>query len=209
MARQYRVDLDDLPEVQIPDWDLLARIEELISPYETDDPDFEERIYSADDSRGTYDAGTVEELREEAAKQEEPPRGIAIHLGSPHHSINLRMPKDLNPRAILISDDEAVVNHIATRLRELFAMAAIPKATTQIEGASFPVPVSHEEEWRKVWPEPEPEQHRLGTAETEFQPQATQSPQPSFWSQHILTLIMTVVGGVIVGLILALILGTS
>ena len=186
----------------MPDWDLMARIDELLAPYRTDDPDFDERIYSADDSRGTYDAVTVEELREEAAKQEEPPNALSVSLGAPGTYMNLRMYKGSTARAIIASEDEAVVNHVATRLRELFALAAIPKATTQIEGASFG---RLEDEWSAAWPEPEPLRFDTNTAEMEFHltDLAAAEERSSAWKQHAPSVITQVVSAVIGGLILA------
>ena len=192
----------------MPDWDLMERIEDLLAPYRPDDSDFEDRIYSAYDGRGTYDAAGVEELREEAAKQEEPPNELGIYLGSPLHSIHLRMHKGSKTRAILMSEDEAVKNHVAARLRELFALAAIPEAMEEIDGASFPVPGRPvaEREWRTIRPEPDPEpepEPSYGLIPIEFR---GQSPRTSFWAQHFATLIVGILVAVVSGLILALIL---
>jgi hypothetical protein len=92
MARKYLAELDDLPRVRLPDWELLGRIEDLLSPYLRlkSDP---RPVYEAEDSRGIYDVETIKALRKEVEAQEEPPKAITVQLETPHHYVQVRMRK--------------------------------------------------------------------------------------------------------------------
>jgi hypothetical protein len=201
MGREFREDLDKLPKVGMPDWDLLSRIEDLLNPYRPND----QRIFKAEDSRGSYDAETAEELRREVEAQEEPPQAFIVQMHDTGRVVALRI-SDIGSRGTVVSDDEAFVNHVSTRLRELFLRAYVAIAPPEAfeQGASFGRP---EPERR-----PEP-QVRYGSAEVEFKldPQLSEpaSTQPSFWAQHAATLVVTVVGTIIAGAILIWIFGNG
>ena len=82
MARTYKKDLDDLPVVlslRGLDWALLQRIEDLLRPYVRPDRR-NDLTFAASDSRGIYDAKTVDDLRAEVDGQEERPDYITIEL---------------------------------------------------------------------------------------------------------------------------------
>lgn len=137
MARQFHREIN-LPGVRLPDWDLLARLEELFRPYR---PIKSEpgggRILSAKDSRGSYDAATVSELREQAETEDEPPQSMSVMVAGKtvygkHYDLAVTAAADRS-YAGLYSDDESMVNHVAKRLQELFARAA----SNESEGIAY------------------------------------------------------------------------
>lgn len=160
MARQFHRELN-LPGVRIPDWDLLARLEELFRPYR---PVRSEqgagRILSAKDSRGSYDAATVSELREQAEAQDEPLQSMSVMVAGKtvygkHYDLAVTAAADRS-YAGLYSDDEPMVNHVATRLLELFGRAAsneregiayVPNATETGHTLSLTTKGAHRARW--------------------------------------------------------------
>lgn len=131
MARQFHQELN-LPGVHVPDWDLLARLEELFRPYRPiKSGSGGARILSAKDSRGSYDAATVAELREHAEAQEEPPHSVSVMVAGKtvygkHYDLAVTAAPGRS-YAGLYSEQEEMVTHVATRLLDLFARAASSK----------------------------------------------------------------------------------
>ena len=160
MARSFHREVN-LPGVHVPDWDLLARLEELFRPYRPikSEPGGA-RILSAKDSRGSYDAATVDELREQAEAQDEPPRSLTVMVAGhtihgKHYELAVTAAPDRS-YAGLYSDDEAMVNHVAARLLELFARAAsnerkgisyVPNATGDALMLSLRTRGAHRAHW--------------------------------------------------------------
>lgn len=128
VARSFHRELN-LPGVEVPDWELLARLEELFRPYRpVKSVPGGERILSAKDSRGSYDAATVSELRDQADAQDEPPHSMSVMVAGKnvygkHYDLAVTAAADRS-YAGLYSDDESMVTHVATRLLELFGRAA-------------------------------------------------------------------------------------
>lgn len=127
--RRFEKSLSDLPRVAVPDWELLSRLEDLFRPYVPSMNTGGYWLFTARDSRGEYSAGTVDELRQEVEQQEEPPSEVRLYVdsGSPYlggawYELGVTAGSD-GSRGLLYSSDEQIVNHMATRLRELFAQA--------------------------------------------------------------------------------------
>jgi hypothetical protein len=128
--RRFEKSLPDLPPVAVPDWELLRRLEELFRPYVPSLTSGGYWLLTAHDSRGEYSARTVDELRLEVEKQEEPPDEVRVYvdsgsplLGGPWYELGVTAGSSAS-RGLLYSTDEPMVNHVATRLRELFSQAA-------------------------------------------------------------------------------------
>jgi hypothetical protein len=219
MARTYKKELDNLPKVEVPDWELLRRLEELVNPYRDLTSSLLPPPFSASDKRGTYDAYSAEELQAEAEAQEESPHSINIWLVGEDRAMRLDMGKDTGSHGVVTGTDAAFVNHVSTRIQELFLRAYVATAPPSAfeSGTSFgqpepePKPGPEPEKWGVIWPpkdEPEPEQPRYGTAEVEFDPQLQErEPKPSLWKQHTPILIIEVLSGLIVAGIVYLIFG--
>jgi hypothetical protein len=183
--RRFEKSLPDLPAVAVPDWELLSRLEDLFRPYVPSVTTGGYWLFTARDSRGEYNARTIDELRQEVERQEEPPSEVRVYVdsGSPHlvgtwYELGVTAGSDAS-RGLLYSTDERIVNHIATRLRELFVQA-------QRRG-----------EARQGRPRRNGELAKLDTA--------GYVADPSFWMRHVTALavgtLSTVVGGVILYLI--------
>lgn len=144
VQRDYHQDLDDLPQIAFPDWQLLGRIEELFSPYvglwTAPGPP---PMFGATDHRGTYRARSAEELCQLAEAQEKAPHLIQVSLDSPGAQdwriFNIWM-DERGSGGRISSSDEAVVDHVVARLRSLFALAA-----ERLEKAQKPTPESEPE----------------------------------------------------------------
>jgi hypothetical protein len=183
--RRYEKSLPDLPAVAVPDWVLLRRLEELFRPYVPTKSADAYWLFTARDSRGEYSARTVDELRQEVEEQEEPPSEVRLYVddagssaqpGRPWYELGVTLGSDAS-RGLLYSTDEPMVNHVATRLRELFGQAARRAKTAESVRA------------------------QNGTRPESQQP----PPSASFWLRHLTTVIVgtmsTVAGGVILYLI--------
>jgi hypothetical protein len=185
VPRKFEKSLPDLPPVPVPDWELLGRLEELFQPYVPSVNTGGHWLFTARDSRGEYSARTVDELREEVEKQEELPDEVRVYvdnrspqLGGPWYELGVTVGSSAS-RGLLYSTDEPMVNHVATRLRELFGQA-VRRAETR---------------------EHEPAQNGALAG-----PQQT-TPLVSFWMRHLSAVIVGTVSTVGGGVILYLILG--
>jgi hypothetical protein len=124
MARRYTCSLPDLSGVARDDWELLARVQQLFEPYR---PIVSGREgwhpFTATDTRGEYTAATVDHLRELVAEQDDAPSDIRLFVaGRTVYGDDYELGVILSPsesRALLYSDSEAIVDHVATRLRAL------------------------------------------------------------------------------------------
>ena len=124
MPRLYQEDLFDLPQVHLPDWNLIARLEDLLRPYlptcqsTTGEP---KPMYYALDSRGAYDARTADDLRQVVDAQEESPDTVRVTLVSPampdQRFVNVFMSSTLGTGGRVQSEGEAFVNSLRRRER--------------------------------------------------------------------------------------------
>lgn len=139
VARTFTEDFTDppLPRVGVPDWDLLAKLEEVFGP----------RVqrgwepWEASDERGsTYHAATVDELHTLARDYGSPIARVRLSFGSAiGDSVNLLMSTGWS-MGNLRSEDETFKNDVVARVRALFAQAALddpspPPAETEGETA--------------------------------------------------------------------------
>lgn len=119
MAVSYTEKLDDLPRVAVPDWELLERLEELLEPYRGGEP-----FIQVWDSRSEYGAGSVEELRALIEAQGAPPKTIRFGFSGPQvESVVVYTSTFLGSGGHVYSADEATVNQLAARIRDVFALA--------------------------------------------------------------------------------------
>jgi hypothetical protein len=183
--RKFEKSLPDLPPVPVPDWELLRRLEELFQPYVPNMNTGGYWLFTARDSRGEYSARTVDELRQEVEKQEEPPDEVRVYVdngsppaGGPWYALGVTAGSNAS-RGLLYSTDEPVVNHVATRLRELFGQAARRAEAREHEPAQNGALARMQ-------------QTSLGT---------------SFWMRHLTAVIVGTVSTVAGGVILYVILG--
>jgi hypothetical protein len=157
MARIYARQLD-LPGVTVGDWELLARLEKLFDPYRpivSDRGGYE--MFSANDSRGEYTAVTVDALRAQALEQDEPPGTIRIFVaGKTDYGKEYELGVELregNSSALLRSEAEEIVDHVAVQLRHLLTHDRRYGASTEpaVEPAVVPpppTPSAKEPPWR-------------------------------------------------------------
>jgi predicted nucleotide-binding protein len=122
VQRNYRKTLM-LPSVEVPEWDLLERLSDLLRPYGLVE-------IHAEDSRGSYSARDLDALRAEVSERDEAPKTVDVHtdafLGRNATSIRVLTSNLMGSEAWLSSRDETTVNHVATRLQELFDPYALP-----------------------------------------------------------------------------------
>jgi hypothetical protein len=184
--RKFEKSLPDLPPIPVPDWELLRRLEELFQPYVPSVNTGGYSLFTARDSRGEYSARTVDELRQEVEKQEEPPDEVRVYvdngspqLGGPWYELGVTAGSSAS-RGLLYSSDEPMVNHVATRLRELFGQAARrAEAGEHGPAQNGALPGLHQ----------------------------TTTGGASFWMRHLSAVIVGTVSSVAGGVILYLILG--
>jgi hypothetical protein len=140
MAETFKRPLRDLPIVQLPDWELLRRLEELLRPHE--DPDQAERrwLFGAEDARSSYSASTVDELESLVAGRELPPDEIQVRLwamsGGRSKYVRLVM-KETYTLGEIASEDEPFADHMKLRIVALFDQARLrreaPEAKRRVE----------------------------------------------------------------------------
>lgn len=183
--RKFEKSLPDLPPVPVPDWELLRRLEDLFQPYVPSVNTGGYWLFTARDSRGEYSARTVDELRQEVEQQEEPPDEVRVYvengspqLGAPWYELGVTAGSSAS-RGLLYSTEEPMVNHVATRLRELFGQAVRRAEAGEHEPAQNGAL-------------PGPQQTTSGA---------------SFWMRHLSAVIVGTVSTVAGGVILYLILG--
>jgi hypothetical protein len=128
VGRIYREDLYDLPSVPTPDWDLLARLEELAKPHIPVYTNGGPSIWFAEDNRGQYDAPNLDVFRREAEAQEEMPETVRLSVrngwADTEHYINVYASSTIGSGGTIQSTDEAFVNHVSARIRDLFSISA-------------------------------------------------------------------------------------
>jgi len=116
---------DTLPAVAVPDWLLIQRLVELFEQYG-------EVLMQGRDPRGPYNVlGNFEEFRAGVEAQDDPPESIFVRVigavpGSPGLDVFASAVTSAAWNGCMFnvtSEDEATVNHVSTRTRELFASA--------------------------------------------------------------------------------------
>lgn len=123
MARDYKREVIERRRIDPADWVLLERLEALLRPYLGHVKHAELR-FKASDKRGSYDAETVNELRREAETQEGLPHQMEVDLRVPGNGwVTLYVMDAPLSRAWINSPDEAFVNHVTTRITDLFEQA--------------------------------------------------------------------------------------
>ena len=180
MPRTYERSLD-LPPVDIPDWDLLTRLDELFRQHGLPDA---ERTFEATDSRGTYSEPELESLRREVERADETPTWVTLRLLTTNRYFVVHLAKDWS-RASFSSADEAVVVHLAERTRDLFEKASA-RRTARLQEQSHP---------------------RAADAAAAAERRAVAPAADVWWRRYATEIVVGVVTTVIGGLILAVILG--
>jgi hypothetical protein len=114
--RVFSEDLSDLPLTPLPDWELIARIEQLFREHI---PAWGRVRFAAMDSRGSYETDDLESFRREVQAQEELPKSIQLTASQTEPDGNQRLlnaymsPTYLGSGGRVTSTDEAVVHHVA------------------------------------------------------------------------------------------------
>jgi hypothetical protein len=196
VSRQFREDIRDLPEVDLPDWDLIRGLCELFAANAAGAP---VQIMGTD-RRGTFEATDLGSFQKEAETREVALDTIVLDVFAPERADNgpsrrMRVQiSDLSPllgswakgpgaMAEVWSVDEVFARGLAQRIRDLFAAAGQRKA-------------------ERVAAERRAEQ----PATTELAP----APKPPWYrrllADHLVAGVVAVVATVIGGLILAAIL---
>ena len=125
----FKRQIPDLPGVAVPDWELLHHLELLFDPYRPiQRPPEGDGLFTAADSRGTYGASTLEELKREIDAQADSPHAIRLlTIGKTAFGVDYELGVELSPdrsSTLLYCEDESVVTHFATRIRELVLQAS-------------------------------------------------------------------------------------
>jgi hypothetical protein len=134
--RIFTEDFHDLPRTLVPDWDLLAHLNDLFLGNTLRESD--SVTWYATDARGVYESQDFADFRKEAEQQERPPHTIRLTYGASEDDFTSRMlnvyiSTEIGSGGRIASGDETVVNHVATRVRELFEIAAqrVPRDDNQ------------------------------------------------------------------------------
>lgn len=135
--RVYEESISNLPAVGVPDWDLLDKLGDLLRPYGR--AGFE---YQVQDARGKYAAANTANLRREIEGRSTPLRTISVlSYGEDGTWMTVYMsPGWLGFGATVKSSEEQVKNHVAARIRELFADHALPDLPDSETGSPSVVP---------------------------------------------------------------------
>ena len=179
-----------MPAVQVPDWELLRRLDELFRPYGPP----EGPCFTAEDTRGAYTADGVDELQREVERQEQAPDEISVYVNEggkpgPRYDLGVTAARHRSPSpALFVSTDEAIVDHFAKRTQELFS-AATERAGGNTMGGQERTALS-----------PFPSARTPPVVETKS--------VRDFVVDHTVALVVTVVGTVAGGAILYLLFGS-
>jgi hypothetical protein len=125
MSRVYSRD-PKIPDVDLLDWQLIVDIEAVFGKYAVPGTDLS---FTAFDARGKYDADDFEAFRAEVESQPQSPERIWISLrgtldDDPHlHLVVYLSEQEFHRGCSLSSEREEVVDHVAARLADLFALA--------------------------------------------------------------------------------------
>jgi hypothetical protein len=125
MPRVYRRALTEKPDVDVLDWELIERLHELFSNYTGEDGRL--RFY-AEDSRGEYEEGSLDEFRAAVARQDQTPRVVTITLNRTSSDAELHFHiwwgEDRYERGgTFTSTNEADVVYVAQRSQEILQQA--------------------------------------------------------------------------------------
>jgi hypothetical protein len=120
-------------EVDVPDWQLVAKVEELLRPYVLPGSELE---FRAHDPRGTFSAGALDIFRQELEGRDEQPEWILVSSDATEpqgavRSLQVWM-KPGYSRAELESGDEIMVNGLATRLSVFFEAASERRSASTV-----------------------------------------------------------------------------
>jgi hypothetical protein len=124
MARIFGEDFYSLPLVGVLDWELWERLGSLIEPHVPSD--YGLPLYFATDSRGQYDTASLDALRAEVDQHDGAPETIRLTLsvgGEPGLFFNVYASDFIGTGGRVQSQDEALVNHLAARVYDLYAEA--------------------------------------------------------------------------------------
>jgi hypothetical protein len=133
--RQFKAEVD-LHDVELPDWEFITKVDELLSPYANMDDDLSYSVRGRD-SRGSYSARDLEAFREEHADRGEGIEGLTIRVfGRGEHGLyGLTVHYTAGyGRAEFEGGDEVMVNGLAARVERL-AAAARERAKAKEEAA--------------------------------------------------------------------------
>ena len=131
MAKKHYVRSDwKLPPVDVPDWELVGKIADLLRTYARGGDGGDYFAIEVRDGRGTYSDSEVDEVKAEMATRGEPPESIEVRVMgwepevSNHRELSVKMQKDGSSQVLFTSGDEAIVAHCYERTLALFDQAA-------------------------------------------------------------------------------------
>jgi hypothetical protein len=110
MPRIYSEELYELPRVEVLDWQLWERLDQLVQEHVP--PDYHMPLYFVNDERGQYDATSLEALRADVEQQERPPDTIRLTLSTSHggqYFVNVYISSVIGSGGQVQSDHEAFV----------------------------------------------------------------------------------------------------
>jgi hypothetical protein len=132
MARSYErtVRWRDRGDIDVPDWELLARVGELLAPYLAMGgvPEFE-----GHDERGSYRSLDLDEFRKDVEGQDEPPNWIRVSYHAPtqderlvHYQLELVKPGYIHGSTFALANgtDEGLMMLLVERSEALLQQAA-------------------------------------------------------------------------------------
>jgi hypothetical protein len=123
MPRSFERRLKDIPDVDVPDWQLLERIEALYDEYAGETG---EKRFIATDSRGQFIDESLESFKAEVEAQDEIPFSIMAVLDEREDNLHFQVwfGQDKYDRgAVFSGTNEASVVHVAERMNDLIHRA--------------------------------------------------------------------------------------
>src|SRR3954463_12559157 len=87
VERQFATEVD-LGGIELPDWEFIAKVIELLQPYAMPSEDIDTLTIRGRDSRGTYSVQDFEAFREEHAARGEDLQGFSVRaIGKDKHGL--------------------------------------------------------------------------------------------------------------------------
>jgi hypothetical protein len=180
VGRIYKTNLENLPRVAVPDWELIAELESLLRPYCPVLTTGPRTMLTAHDAKGSYDAETTSALRELAAEQGDVPHTVAVYatsndLDGQPRSFTVYTSSRGSSGGTLASHDEALLREIEDKVRQAFEESALPELTHD----------ELQEQAALEYAEREAAgEGRMVNIVTDVRPAPSPRERPSFWNRH-------------------------
>lgn len=201
----------DGPTVDVPDWELIARLVDLLNPY-TVGFGFG-LLVQFRDNRGTYSSADPAELiAAMEARGEQPESAIAMLSGTEQtgtsRTVEIHMRHEGRSSFSVSSGDEAIAEHICARATRLFEQAGARREERLALGQPLPKPPATGGE---ASPAAAPSSAPSPTSAAAAAPAVAETERSPRWLHQPNPWVLVIVGGIIAavvgGVILVLIFG--